>query len=261
MIRKIDNGGAKIYSILVADDYLLCTGDDEGCFKVWDYRVKRAVAMELKECEGYISDLDIDAAKRIVIATSGEGTLSAFNIRAKRLEPPQSELFDAGFQSVRFLEARNKVVVGAEDGALNIFNVSEWGNISDRFPLYGNTGRNKGFCSLDCIEVIAESIIAVGATDGILRAVNILPNRVLQNITTHDTPIETLAVQSLSKTIASSDANTIKLISYEEIESEESDSEDDSDSDAEGGKKKRKKNKKFKKSDLPTNSFFSDLAE
>lgn len=129
LIRKIDNDGVKIYSLLIVDNFLLCTGDDEGRFKLWDYRVKRGVAMELKESEDYISDLDMDSAKRIVLGTSGEGTLSAFNVRAKRLEPPQSELFDAGFLSVKFLESRKKVLVGSEDGALNIFNIGEWGNI------------------------------------------------------------------------------------------------------------------------------------
>lgn len=249
LIRKIDNGGQKIYSLLVIDNFLLCTGDDEGCFKLWDYRVKRGVAMEMSESEDYISDFDIDDAKRIVLATSGEGTLSAFNIRAKRLEPPQSELFDAGFQAVRYLESKKKVVVGAEDGALNIFNVGEWGNISDRFPLFGSTGRNKGKCSADCIETVSESVIVVGCSDGLVRAVNILPNKVIQNIATHDSGVETVVTQPSTNTIASTDGNVVKLCSFEVVESDDSDS--DSDDDA-----PRKK----KKPEVPTNSFFSDLA-
>ncbi|KAI1301709.1 WD repeat-containing protein 55 [Halotydeus destructor] len=111
-IRKLENGGVKIYSLLVVDNYLLCTGSDDGCFKLWDYRTPRGCVMELNECEDYISDMDIDSAKRIVVASSGEGTLSAFNVRAKRLEEPQSELFDAGFQAVRYLEPCNKVLAG-----------------------------------------------------------------------------------------------------------------------------------------------------
>ena len=122
MIRKISNGKKKIYSLLVADDYLVCIGDDDGDFKCWDYRMERPIHMSLNECDNYISDLDIDSNKQLVFATSGEGTLSAFNIRARRLEPPQSELFDAGFQTVRYLEEKNKVIVGCEDGVINIFN-------------------------------------------------------------------------------------------------------------------------------------------
>ena len=102
--RKIDNDKKKIYSLLVADDYLVCAGDDEGNFKVWDYRVDRPIHLSLRECDGYISDLDIDSSQRLVVASSGEGTLTAFNLRARRMEEPQSELFDAGFQCVRFAE-------------------------------------------------------------------------------------------------------------------------------------------------------------
>jgi len=81
-VRKITKENSKIYSLLVIDQYLLCCGDDTGRFRVWDYRVDRGTAMDLKECDDYISDLDIDSNKRIVVAASGEGTLTAFNIRS-----------------------------------------------------------------------------------------------------------------------------------------------------------------------------------
>lgn len=70
----------KIYSLLVIDHFLICAGDDEGRFKVWDYRMNGNCIMDLKECDDYISDLDVNSRK-IVVASSGEGTLSAFNIR------------------------------------------------------------------------------------------------------------------------------------------------------------------------------------
>ena len=80
-VRTINNNNSKIFSLLVIDHYLLCCGNDDGRFRVWDYRVDRGTAMDLKECDDYISDLDIDSNKRIVVASSGEGTLTAFNIR------------------------------------------------------------------------------------------------------------------------------------------------------------------------------------
>ncbi|CAG2101172.1 unnamed protein product [Medioppia subpectinata] len=181
VVRKIDNCGQKIYSLLIVDNYLLCIGDDTGVFKGFDYRIDRGVYMEVKECDEYISDLDIDESKRMVVATSGDGTLSAFNVRAKRMEL-QSELFDAGFQSIRYMESKGKVVVGAEDGALNIFNVNQWGNISDRFPIRGNTTRGQGMCSIDGIELINDETIVVGSSDGKLRAVSVQPNKVIATI-------------------------------------------------------------------------------
>jgi hypothetical protein len=216
-IRKIDNKKTKIYSLRVVDNFLLVTGDDEGWVKLWDYRVNRGCCMELKECEEYVSDLDTNSEKRLLLASSGEGTLTAFNIRAKRVEPPQSELFDSGFQSVRFLEERNKAVVGAEDGALNIFNVNEWGNISDRYPIPGSS-RGHMNCSIDSIELIGDSVIAIGCSDGKVRAVNILPNQVVGEVTSHDTAVEAMAIRPSTCSLASSDSNVVKIFNYNRTE-------------------------------------------
>lgn len=218
VIRKIDNCGQKVYSLLVIDNYLVCCGDDSGSFKVWDYRVDRGVHMEASECDQYISDLDIDSHRRTVLAASGDGTLSAFNIRAKRMQH-QSELFDAGFQSVRYMEAKGKVVVGAEDGAINIFNVNEWGNISDRFPIRGNTTRSQGFCSIDNMELITDEVLVVGSSDGGLRAVNIFPNKVIEVISSCESGVECLDVNQISQSIVASNDNVIKLYKYKQIDS------------------------------------------
>lgn len=118
---------------------------------------------------------------------------------------------------------------------------------SDRFPLYGTSGRNRGKCSVDCIQVIGESKVLVGCNDGLVRAINILPNKVLQNVASHESPVEAVAIQKSSNFIASSDGNFVKMCSYVEEESEDSDSDDDSD-----GETKEKK-------EVPTDAFFSDL--
>ncbi|RWS22301.1 WD repeat-containing protein 55-like protein, partial [Leptotrombidium deliense] len=235
VIRKIENNNCKIYSLLVIDNYLLCFGDDEGNFKVFDYRVDRGEHMSIKECDGYISDLDVDSNRRIVVATSGEGTLSAFNIRAKKLEPPQSELFDAGFQSVRFMESKNKVLVGAEDGAINMFNVNEWGNIIDRFPIRGEEKRAKGGCSVDCLEVLNDDVIVTSSSDNKLRVISILPNKILHVTNVGNKSNEALAVSSDKKKIASAEGN--KVVFYELC----------------------KDSKKSKATKNSGNSFFSDM--
>ena len=218
VIRKIDNDKKKIYSLLVADAYLVCAGDDEGNFKVWDYRVDRPVHLSLRECDGYISDLDIDSHGRTVVASSGEGTLTAFNIRARKMEEPQSELFDAGFQCVRFLEEKHKVVVGTEDGVLNIFNNKEWGNISDRFPVKQN---NKGHNSIDCMEMLGEeNLLVMGTSDGALQAVSLFPNKPLNILCDHLAGVESLDVNQITKQVVATSQNNIKLVSYEIIKSE-----------------------------------------
>lgn len=172
----------------------------------------------MKQCEDYISDLHIDSGKRIVVASSGEGTLSAFNIRAKRMEEPQSELFDAGFQSVRYMEGKEKVIVGAEDSAINIFNIGEWGNISDRFVIKGTSTRGEGACSIDNIEIVNEDHVVVGSSDGKLRFVSILPNKVLCEICSHSNPIECVAVNVQDSFIVSTNDNLLNIFKYAEVE-------------------------------------------
>ncbi|GFO47550.1 WD repeat-containing protein 55 [Plakobranchus ocellatus] len=99
-----------IYCMVVTGDRFLATGDDEGVLKVGaqcpngrrsetaeDLGLRVCMGYEnkrSKECEDFISDMIVDDNKKLIIASSGEGTLTAFNIRRKRMEL-QSELFDS----------------------------------------------------------------------------------------------------------------------------------------------------------------------
>lgn len=229
VVKKFENDKKKIYSMLVADEYLVCIGDDEGSFKMWDYRTDRPIHMDLKQCDQYISDLDIDSNLRLVAATSGEGTLTVFNIRAKRMEEPQSELFDSGFQCVRFFENKKKVVVGTEDGVLNIFNNNEWGNISDRFPIRQN---NIGLNSIDCMELLDDDndVFIFGSSDGTLQAASLFPHKPLDVLHRGSASVECLDVNQLTKTIVSVSENNVKIHQYEIVKSE---------SDTKQGKKRK----------------------
>ena len=60
-------------------------------------------AIDLKESEEFISDLAVDSQFRTLLATSGEGTLTAINLRKKKLEM-QSELFDSEFLSLAIVK-------------------------------------------------------------------------------------------------------------------------------------------------------------
>lgn len=239
-IRKLvaGTGESRIYSMCIIDKYLLATGDDAGVFRLWDYRTNRGAAMELKEFDDYVSDLDVHADKRLVLASSGEGTIAAFNVRAKRMEPPQSEVFEAGFNCIRCLEERSKVLAGSDDGVISVFNKNQLGNISDRFPIDSTV-------SIERMLVLTGSHVAVGCNDGKTRIVQILPNKVVKDLFTHKTPIESLSLQRSTNTIASLDCNVIMVAHFEEQEAVDGDSS--ADSDAESGPAKTKE------------GFFSDL--
>lgn len=242
LVRKISNGQTKIYALAIIDDYLVGIGDDLGNFKAWDYRVERPIYMSLRECETYISDLDVDSNKQIVVASSGEGTLSAFNIRAKRMEFPQSELFDSGFQCVRFAHEKNKVIVGAEDGVLNIFNKNEWGNISDRYPVKSNQNET----SIECLELLDDekNCFAIGSFDGTVEIISLFPHQNLCTLINDRSSIESIHVNMEKKKIVSVSDNRIHLFSYDIYD----------DDDRHG-----RKSKSQKKSRDDRGSFFADL--
>ena len=62
--------------------------------------------MDLKENDEFISDLAVDSQSKIVLATSGDGTLTVINLRRKKLEM-QSELFDSEFLSLAIVKVRS----------------------------------------------------------------------------------------------------------------------------------------------------------
>ncbi|XP_033112946.1 WD repeat-containing protein 55-like [Anneissia japonica] len=184
MLKAHENA---LYSVLVVDEKTLATGDDNGVIQIWDTRKKESI-ISFKQNEDYISDMATDSEKRILLATSGDGTLSAFNVRRRRFDL-QSENMEDELMTVSIIKKGKKVVCGGGDGALSIFNWNEFGNISDRFPGHPE--------SIDCSAKINENIICTGSVDGMIRAVNILPNRFMGIVGDHDEfPVEAIDVSS-----------------------------------------------------------------
>ena len=70
--------------------------------QAWDLRMQKE-AMDLKHNEDFISDLAVDNQSKILLATSGDGTLTAINLRGKKMEM-QSELFDSEFLSLAIVK-------------------------------------------------------------------------------------------------------------------------------------------------------------
>ncbi|ESO93771.1 hypothetical protein LOTGIDRAFT_182189 [Lottia gigantea] len=199
-----------IYCLLVSDENIIATGDDDGRIKVWDLRKSKSIC-EFKENDEYISDMVVDSSKRTLLSTSGEGTLTAFDIRKRRMTV-QSEVFDSELQCLAIVKGERKVVCGSGDGALNIFNWNEWGLNSDLFP--GHTD------AVDCLVPINRNIVCTGSSDGIIRGVNILPNSFMGIIGEHDGfPIEGLSLSHDRCLLAScSHDQCVKFWNIEKLE-------------------------------------------
>ena len=64
------------FQVRPIDEHLFASGDEDGVVKLWDNRVsgwEGAAVMECKQFEEFVSDIFVDEAKKIMVASSGEG--------------------------------------------------------------------------------------------------------------------------------------------------------------------------------------------
>ncbi|CAG8442599.1 6764_t:CDS:10 [Ambispora gerdemannii] len=184
LVTKHNAHDGPINCVQQLNQYVLATGDDDGVIKLWDTRQGNET-MEYSEHEDFISDLAFSAEHKTLVSTSGDGTLSVYDIRRPNLDG-------------------RKAVVGSQEGILNLFNWGNWGDCNDRFPGHPN--------SIDTIVKITEDLICTGSSDGIIRAVGILPNKFKGVIGDHgnDMPIERIRLSHDQNYLAScSHDNTI----------------------------------------------------
>ncbi|NXA54519.1 WDR55 protein, partial [Nothocercus julius] len=185
---------AALNCVLPITDHVFATGDEGGALKVWDLR-KGAAVLEAREHEEYISAMAVDANGKLLLTASGDGTLGVFNIKRRRFEL-LSEPQNGDLTSVVLLKRGKKVACGSSEGTIYLFNWDGFGATSDRFALRAE--------SIDCMVPITENIVCTGSLDGVIRAVNVLPNRVLGCVGQHTgEPIEQLAVAPGGRLLAS----------------------------------------------------------
>ncbi|XP_061104530.1 WD repeat-containing protein 55 isoform X2 [Conger conger] len=236
-----------INALLLIDENLLATGDDGGTLKVWDMR-KGTAFMDLKHHEDYISGLAIDQAKKILLTSSGDGMLGVFNIKRRRFDL-LSEFQSGDLTSVAIMKHGRKVVCGSSEGTIYIFNWNGFGATSDRFAVRAE--------SVDCIVPITENLLCAASMDGVIRAVNLLPNRVLGSVGQHvGEPVEQIGRSRDSRFLASCAHD--QLVKFWDISS----LADMEVSDYRRRKKKGRSLKALSKKAFGTgDDFFSGLAE
>jgi len=176
--------------------WLLATGDDDGVVKLWDPRQQDCIRTYTQHFD-YISDFLWLDDKKQVVTTSGDGTLSVLDVRAKKSVPvAQSEDQEDELLSIVAIKGAAKIVVGTQLGMLSVFNRSSgWGDCVDRIP--GHPLSVDALCTLpsDLPGVDTQSTILTGSSDGLVRAVNILPTKLHGVVVDHgDWPIERIAV-------------------------------------------------------------------
>ncbi|BBN03233.1 WD repeat-containing protein 55 [Marchantia polymorpha subsp. ruderalis] len=284
--RLTDAHDAAINRIVNATETTVATGDDEGTIKIWDTRQNSCVGT-FDTHEDFIADMEYVPASHQLLGASGDGTLSLCNLRRMKVDA-QSQFAEDELLSVVVVKNGRKVVCGSQEGILLIYSWGYFADCSDRFVGHPN--------SVDALLKLDEETLITGSSDGMIRVVSILPNKMIGVIGEHaDFPVERLAFSSDKSILGSaSHDNTVKLwdVKYlleedEGIEEErqeanadvsgrdadasvpngtpaqapmavDSDEEMDSDEDQGAGSSSKKK-KKGKKVTTKNNTFFDGL--
>ena len=139
-----------------------------------------------------------------LVATSGDGTVAHLSLANWKVLG-QSDNMEDELLSCCVLKNGKKCVTGSQTGMLNIFSYGEWEDFSDRFPGHPS--------SIDAIVKVDEETILTGSSDGIVRVISILPNKMLGIVGEHgDMPLERMALREDHSLLATaSHDKTIKL--------------------------------------------------
>ncbi|KAF9494305.1 WD40 repeat-like protein [Pleurotus eryngii] len=195
MDKRVGSHNASINRIKVITDHLFATGDDDGVIKIWDQRKSEPIRSYQHHFD-YITDFLWLNSKKQLVTTSGDGTLSVVDVRSKQTKPvAHSEDQEDELLAIVPIIGETKFVVGTQLGILSIFNRSAgWGDCVDRVPGHPQ--------SVDTLLALPApfrnnkgSAILTGSSDGFIRAVEILPTKLLGVVADHgDFPVEKMAL-------------------------------------------------------------------
>ena len=219
---------------------LIVSGDDEGVVRLWDVRLccgdsknnsdkgksafdgllslPKGCVASFHEHKDYISGFETDAAGNTLIVTSADGTLSVIDLRKNggndnapkgTTAPVKSHVKSGAFHLIRqsddqedellsvcLMKGGKKVICGTQNGVLNVWSWGTWGDISDRFPGHPQ--------SIDAILKVDEDTILTGSSDGVVRVMQVHPDRLLGVLGDHDGfPVENLKFSHDRKIVGS----------------------------------------------------------
>uniref|UniRef100_A0A182QCD8 WD repeat-containing protein 55 homolog n=1 Tax=Anopheles farauti TaxID=69004 RepID=A0A182QCD8_9DIPT len=184
-----------VYSMAVISEQLFATGDDDGTVKLWDLRQRDAV-FSLRPVEDFISCiLANQAQQKYMLLTSGDGFLTTINLLQRKLYV-QSEQYEEEMNCMGTFKRESKLVVGTSKGNYYTYNWGQFAYHCDAF-----VGPK---ASANRMVPITEQIAVMAGEDGILRAMHLVPGRVLGIVGQHPMAVDTLDISGNGELIATS---------------------------------------------------------
>lgn len=209
------------------------TGDEQGVVAVWDARLSNKTSKPVLQWKDQHSDYisGFDYHDNTLLSSCADATLGVMDLRMAMADTSkrndafrQSDDQEDELLSISIIKHGKKVVCGTQEGVLAVWSWGTWGDVSDRFPGHP--------ASIDALLKVDEDTLLTGSSDGLLRLVQIHPDKLLGVLGNHDGfPIEKLQFNSTRNFVASvSHDNMIRLWDatvLQEGDDDESDSDED----------------------------------
>ncbi|XP_035781152.1 WD repeat-containing protein 55 homolog [Anopheles albimanus] len=184
-----------VYTMSIIGEHTFATGDDDGVLKMWDVRQKDAV-FKLKPVEDFISAILSNAEQqKYLLMTSGDGFLTTINIAQRKMHV-QSEPYEEELNCMGLFKRESKLVVGTSKGNCYTFNWEQFAYHCDAF-----TGPKAG---ANRMIPITEQIAVMAGEDGVIRAMHMVPGRMLGIVGQHAMAVDTMDISGSGELIASS---------------------------------------------------------
>lgn len=183
---------APVNCVLPLNEQAFATGDDDGAICIWDVREPQCV-LKLHEHVDLVSSLAANYVKRMLVSSSGDGTVVAYNMR-KGAVVAMSEEQEAGISGMVLMADGRSLVTAGEAGALACY---RWGAFGVPQSGFVPTPPIESICKLD------EESFVTGSSDGLVRLFNLASPHVVDVVAEHSSfPVEALAVASWAPWLA-----------------------------------------------------------
>jgi len=126
--------------------------------------------ISFSEHEGTITGMAYSSEHNMLLTSANDGTLGVFDLR-KPVLYAMSDNFNEDQTAVCLMKDGRKVITSSAEGVINIFSWDWFGDCNDRIVGHPN--------SIQCMIKFDEDTVITGGEDGLIRAVSVLPNRIL----------------------------------------------------------------------------------